>query len=146
MRRATISIPDDLEDKVERFRMTQPARPSLTSVVQAALENYLEAGSVKADTQTVVDHLLRHRAEIRRVVGDHGGSNPRLFGSLARGEGHESSDVDILVDLESGRTLFDLAAMRAELERLLEVPVDVVTTSGLEGEVRDEILSDALAL
>jgi predicted nucleotidyltransferase len=48
--------------------------------------------------------------------------------------------------LAKGRTLFDLAAMRAELEDLLGVPIDVVATSGLEGDVRDEVLAEALAL
>lgn len=146
MRRATITLPDDLEQKVERFRRSQPARPSLTSVVQAALEDYLQSGSDMTGSQTVLHRLLRHRADIRRIVEDHGGSNPRLFGSVARGEANDTSDIDILIDLEPGRTLFDLAMMRAQLEHLLDVAVDLVTASGLEGDVRSEILSEALTL
>jgi len=146
MRRATITLADGLDEKVERFRMTQPAKPSLTSVVTAALENYLETGGAGAAQSTVLNRVLRHRAEIRRVVYNHGGSNPFLFGSVARGEAREDSDIDLLIDLGKGSTLFDLAAMRAELENLLGVPIDVVTSSGLEGEVREEILSEALAL
>lgn len=146
MRRATITLADGLDEKVERFRMTQPARPSLTSVVQAALENYLETGGARAGGSTVLSRILRHRAEIRRIVSDHGGSNPVLFGSVARGEATDGSDIDLLIDLARGRTLFDLAAMRAELEDLLEAPIDVVTTSGLEDEVREEVLAEALVL
>lgn len=146
MRRATITLPDDLEEKLERFRLAQPARPSLTSVVQAALEEYLEAGSSRDDQHTVLGRVLRHRSEIRRIVNAHGGSNPRLFGSVARGEADDTSDADVLIDLEPGRTLFDLAAMRAELERLLDVPVDVVTTTGLDDDVSNEILAEALGL
>ncbi|HZD23118.1 MAG TPA: nucleotidyltransferase family protein [Acidimicrobiia bacterium] len=146
MRRATITLPDDLEEKVERFRLAQPARPSLTAVVQAALEAYLMPGTAASDSQSMLSCLLRHRADIRRIVASHGGANPRLFGSVARGEADERSDLDILVDLEPGHTLFDLAAMRAELEILLGMPVDVVTTSGLEGELEEAIRSDALAL
>ena len=146
MRRATITLADGLDEKVEHFRMTQPARPSLTSVVVAALESYLETGGARAGQSTVLNRVLRHRAEIRRVVSNHGGSNPLLFGSVARGEAREDSDIDLLIDLGHGRTLFDLAAMRAELEDLLGVPIDVVTTSGLEGDIRDEVLAEALAL
>ena len=146
MRRATITLADGLDEKVERFRMTQPARPSLTSVVAAALESYLETGGARTVQSTVLNRVLRHRAEIRRIVSNHGGSNPFLFGSVARGEAREDSDIDLLIDLGQGRTLFDLAAMRAELEDLLGVPIDVVATSGLEGDVRDEVLAEALAL
>ncbi|MGH8923998.1 MAG: nucleotidyltransferase family protein [Acidimicrobiia bacterium] len=146
MRRATVTLPDDLEQKLERFRGTQPARPSLTAIVQAALERYIEAGMPDAGAQTLLNRVLRHRGAIKEVVRSHGGSNPRLFGSAARGEANHLSDADILIDLEPGRTLFDLAAMRAELEDLLDVPIDIVTSSGLEGDTRDEILTDALSL
>jgi predicted nucleotidyltransferase len=146
VRRATITLADGLDEKVERFRMTQPARPSLTSVVAAALESYLETGGARTVQSTVLNRVLRHRAEIRRIVSNHGGSNPFLFGSVARGEARGDSDIDLLIDLGQGRTLFDLAAMRAELEDLLGVRIDVVATSGLEGDVRDEVLAEALAL
>ena len=146
MRRATITFADGLDEKVERFRMNQPARPSLTAVVQAALEMYLGIGEPRPDQSSVLNRILRHRGEVRRIVSHHGGSNPQIFGSVARGEATESSDIDLLVDLAPGRTLFDLAAMRAELEDLLDAPIDVVTTSGLEAEVRDEVLAEALAL
>lgn len=146
MRRATITLADGLDEKVERFRLSQPAKPSLTSVVTAALEHYLETGGARTGRSTALNRVLRHRAAIRRIVSDHGGSNPRLFGSVARGEAREDSDIDLLIDLGQGHTLFDLAAMRAELEDLLEVPIDVVTTSGLEAEVRENVLSEALAL
>ena len=129
MRRATITLADGLDEKVERFRMTQPARPSLTSVVAAALESYLETGGARTVQSTVLNRVLRHRAEIRRISSNHGGSNPFLFGSVARGEARGDSDIDLLIDLGQGRTLFDLAAMRAELEDLLGVPIDVVATS-----------------
>lgn len=145
MRRATISISDQLDEKVERFRMMQPAKPSLTSVVQAALEVYLEDGS-DSGRPPMLTRILRNRSEIRRIVTSHGGAHPRLFGSVARGDESPDSDIDLLIELERGRTLFDLAAMRAELEQLLETPVDVVTTAGLEGDLREELLAEALAL
>ena len=65
---------------------------------------------------------------------------------MARGESGPDSDVDLLVSLEPDRTLFDLARLRAELERILEAPVDLVTDAGLTGEALDEILADAISL
>lgn len=146
MRRATITIPDGLDEEVDQFRENQAARPSLTAIVQAALESYLRGGAPHRRAPSLVERLLRHRGDIRRIASTHGGSNLRLFGSVARGEAGAESDVDLLVDLKPGRSLFDLAAMRAELEDLLGASVDVVTSSGLEGELRDEILAEALTL
>ena len=68
-----------------------------------------------------------HREEILRIVAKHGGRNVRVFGSVARGDADESSDVDFLVDLEPGRSLFDLGGIQFELEELLGCRVDVVT-------------------
>ena len=97
------------------------------------------------DTRSI-EIVLRHRGEIRDVVAAHGASRPRVFGSVARGTAGPGSDVDLLVDLEPGRTLFDLAALRAELERLLGLPVDVVPSAGLADDTRSEIMSESLAL
>ena len=93
------------------------------------------------------DHLLeQHRAEILRVASAHGARNVRIFGSRARGEGDEASDVDILVELERGRTLLDLVRLKRELEEITSCAVDVVTDNGLSPILRDEILSQAVAL
>jgi uncharacterized protein len=90
--------------------------------------------------------LERHRSEILRVALAHGARNVRVFGSRARGEGGEQSDLDILVDLETGRTLLDLVRMKRELEELTHRDVDVVTDKGISPYLRDEILSQAVAL
>jgi len=93
------------------------------------------------------DRLLeRHRSEILRVASSHGARNVRVFGSRARGEGDEQSDVDILVELERGRTLLDLVRLKRELEELTHRDVDVVTDDGLSPILRDTILSQAVAL
>jgi len=70
----------------------------------------------------------------------------RIFGSRARGEGDEASDVDILVELERGRTLLDLVRLKRALEEITSCAVDVVTDNGLSPILRDEILSQAVAL
>jgi predicted nucleotidyltransferase len=93
------------------------------------------------------DRLLeRHRSEILRVASSHGARNVRVFGSRARGEGDEQSDVDILVELERGRTLLDLVRLKRDLEELTHRDVDVVTDDGLSPILRDTILSQAVAL
>ena len=90
--------------------------------------------------------LDEHRAEILRVASAHGASNVRVFGSRARGEGDERSDVDILVQLEGGRSLLDLVRLKRELEELTHCAVDVVTDNGLSPLLRNEILAQAVAL
>jgi predicted nucleotidyltransferase len=86
------------------------------------------------------------REEILRVAAQHGAHNVRVFGSVARGEAGEESDVDLLVDLEPGRSLLDLGGLQAELESLLARRVDVVTEAGLYWLLRRRILKEARAL
>jgi hypothetical protein len=72
--------------------------------------------------------------------------NIRVFGSVARGEATAASDVDLLVDLEPGRSLLDLSALRLDLCDLLGREVDVVTTASLHPTIRDQVLAEAVAL
>jgi predicted nucleotidyltransferase len=69
-----------------------------------------------------------------------------VFGSVARGDASESSDLDLLVDLEEGRTLFDHAALLLELRDLLGLEVDVVTARGLRARIREHIMAEAIPL
>ena len=87
--------------------------------------------------------LERHRDEIRRLAIRHGVENPRVFGSTARGEDTEGSDLDILVDAAAGTTLFDLGALFAALRERLEVGVDLVTPGELPAEIRPQVLAEA---
>ena len=75
--------------------------------------------------------LDRRHVAIRQVVADHHALDPRLFGSVSRGEDTEDSDRDLLVDPAEGMSLFDIAAMRWKLHDLLGVKVDVVSARGL---------------
>ena len=94
-----------------------------------------------------VDELLkRKRAEILRIAAARGARNVRVFGSVARGEADEKSDVDILVDMEPGRSLLDLGGLWRELNELLGVRVDVVTAKGLRDRIRDRVLKEAVPL
>jgi uncharacterized protein len=94
-----------------------------------------------------IEELLRHRKqEILQIAAVHGASNVRVFGSVARGEAGPDSDVDLLVDLEQGRSLLDHAALKVELEQLLKLPVDVATERGLKPRLREHILQEAIPL
>jgi uncharacterized protein len=70
----------------------------------------------------------------------------RVFGSLARGEGREDSDLDLLVTLGEGRSLLDLVGLKQDLEDLVHRPVDVVTERALSPYLRDRVLSEAIPL
>jgi predicted nucleotidyltransferase len=95
----------------------------------------------------VRDPLLRqHRDAILAVARRHGVTRVRVFGSRARGTGDEASDVDLLVDLEPGRSLLDLGAVTVELREVLGRRVDVVTERGLRPRIREEVLRDAVPL
>ena len=91
------------------------------------------------------EKLNAHREAIRAIVAAHRGANPRVFGSMARGEDTEESDIDILVDPQR-MTLFDLGAIINELTDLPGVKVDVVTATGSPGKVASRILAEALPI
>ena len=86
------------------------------------------------------------RESILQLAAKRGARNVRVFGSVARGQSDEMSDIDFLVELEPGRTLFDLSGLLADLEVLLEKHVDVVTDKGLRPRVRERVLSEAIPL
>lgn len=90
------------------------------------------------------DRLRELRGEIQSAAQAHGAHEVRVFGSVARGEDHDASDVDFLVVLDPGRTLLDLARLEIRLERLLGRNVDVMTENALQEPVRAAALREAL--
>lgn len=72
--------------------------------------------------------------------------NVRVFGSVARGEANEKSDLDLLVHFRDGASLFDLIDLKEEAEKLLGLDVDVVSDGGLSPYLKDRILNEARAL
>jgi uncharacterized protein len=93
-----------------------------------------------------IEELRGRRAEILRLAAFHGATNVRIFGSVARGEADERSDVDFLVDMRSGRSLLDLGGFLEDLRELLRHPVDVVTERGLKSRIRERVLREAVPL
>ncbi|MEW6115022.1 MAG: nucleotidyltransferase family protein [Thermodesulfobacteriota bacterium] len=92
------------------------------------------------------DALRERRDDILRMAAKYGAKNVRVFGSVARGKGGPESDIDFLVDMEPGRTLFDLGGLLCELQELLGMPVDVVPEKGLREHVRPNVIKEAVPL
>lgn len=95
---------------------------------------------------TLEELRTRHREVIMTIATKYGASNVRVFGSVARGEADEKSDVDLLVDLEKGRSLFDLGGLWYDLNELLTCGVDVATEGCLKERIRPRVLREAVAL
>ena len=83
---------------------------------------------------------------VKRIAASRGARNLRVFGSVARGESRPDSDLDLLVDMENGRTLLDLVGLWQDLEEALGRRVDVVSEGGLSPHLRDRILREAIPL
>ena len=94
-----------------------------------------------------IDDLLKDKREdILRIAAGHGARNVRIFGSVARGEADEKSDIDVLVDMEPGRSLLDMGGLLMDLQGLLGRKVDVATEKGLRDRIRDRVLNEAIPL
>lgn len=94
-----------------------------------------------------INKLVRERrADILRIAGEHGATRVRLFGSVARGTARPDSDVDFLIDLEPGRHLLHVVAIKQDLEDLLGRDVHVVTEAAVNRRLRDSVLKDAVPL
>ena len=94
----------------------------------------------------VEDLLKLKRDDIVRTAARHGARNVRVFGSVARGEADDTSDIDLLVDMAPGRSLFDMGGLLMDLQVLLQREVDVVSERGLRREIRDRVLREAIPL
>ena len=95
---------------------------------------------------TLQEIRASRRDQILRLAARRGARNVRVFGPVARGDSDEHSDVDFLVEMEPGRTLFDLSGLLADLEALLQSRVDVVTEKGLRPRIRERVLGEAVPL
>ena len=94
-----------------------------------------------------MDKLIEeHREEIKQLAAVRGARRVRVFGSRARGDARPDSDVDILVDLEQGRSALALGGLLMDLQDLLGQRVDVVTAAALHPKIREKILRQAVDL
>jgi len=90
--------------------------------------------------------IFSRRPAILRIARKHGARNIRIFGSVARKEADKDSDIDFLVDMEPGRSLFDIGGLLIDLQELLHCKVDVVTEKGLSERIRNSVLKEAIPL
>jgi len=90
--------------------------------------------------------LQAQRPAILALAAKHGARDIRVFGSVLCGEANSMSDLDLLVDMEPGRSLLNMGGLLMDLRELLSCPVDVVTERGLRPRLRERVLRDALPL
>lgn len=126
-------------DVLERLVAATGARLSLTVTPAPAGPGHPLSGSLGQRIDAV-------RSEIKAIAGRFGASNVRVFGSVARGEEHERSDVDLLVDLAPGSGLLTLISLERELHALLGAKVDVVPADDVRTRIRPDVLADAVPL
>jgi predicted nucleotidyltransferase/DNA-binding XRE family transcriptional regulator len=129
-----------------------PTVPMLERLIRATGHDLIIDLRVNSDSpQSLPDTRLgrlvrRHRDEIVEMLAEHGATNPRIFGSVARGEDGPKSDVDIVVDFEHPIGLISLAALELEISDALGVDVDLGSYTSLKPDVRQNIDRDCVSL
>ena len=94
----------------------------------------------------IQEEISRRRDEIISLAKQYGAHNVRIFGSVARGDAAETSDLDIVVFFEPGRSLFDHGGLLMDLRELLGVKVDVVSEGGMRERFRNHVMKEAIPL
>lgn len=90
--------------------------------------------------------LKEYKNDILKIALLHGAKNIKVFGSVARGEQHQNSDVDFVVEMSKGKTVLNRIALVLDLKKLLGQNVDVVTYKSLKERVRNSLIKDAVEL
>lgn len=119
---------------------TRPAQAALPASWAPPPGTMAPMTPVRAPTMAL---LRERREEILAVAARHGASNVRIYGSVARGETRPTSDIDVIVDMEAGRSLLDLAALHVELEDLLGFPVEIGTD--VRPRLRERVQAEAVS-
>ena len=129
----------------------QPSLPTLARLVAATgsdldLDMRLARPRPPESGAHLRHRVHQHREEVQRIAATHGLTNVRLFGSVARDEDADESDIDLLVDVAPTVSLFTLARCQGELESLLGTRVDLVPARDLKVGVATTVLAEARAL
>lgn len=99
--------------------------------------------TVETSSMGSAEIIQEKKEHILAIAAKYGASNVRVFGPAVKGVADPNCDIDFLIDLERGRTLFDLGGMIVDLQQLLERNVNVVTEDSLHWYIKDRILSEA---
>jgi hypothetical protein len=122
--------------------VTMPALPTLERLLRACGRRL----EIRAEGGLGPRSLRGRRKRLLEAAHAHGIRQVRVFGSFARGEAAEGSDVDLLVDLDADHTLLDLLSFQIEAESILGSSVDVATPDLLKEHVRERALREAVPL
>lgn len=90
--------------------------------------------------------LSKHKLQITEIAKENGIFNVRVFGSVVKNEEHAESDIDLLVSIEDGRTLFDLIRFKQSVEQLLKRKVDVLSDQAVHEVLKERITEEAVQL
>lgn len=90
--------------------------------------------------------LRKHRVDICHLIHDAGGSNVRVFGSVATGEDTDDSDIDLLIDLPSTIGLLKVARLERQVSEIVGMPVDLVPQDDLRPDIKRRVLAEAVPL
>jgi predicted nucleotidyltransferase len=114
---------------------------------KSTLTRYPKVAGKSSDLKMNLSELLSlKKEEIQRIARQHGTRNLRVFGSVAKGEDTEASDLDLLVEMKPERSLLDLVAIKQDLEDLLGCRVHVVTEAGVSPYLRERVLQEAVRI
>jgi predicted nucleotidyltransferase len=122
---------------------TSPFYPELAALAAKSLAPPADRSCKRPRPSTA---LIAGRTTLKKVLARHGLANPRVFGSVARGDDTDASDLDLLVDAPRGTSLLDLVKAKHALEDALRVPVDLVTLEDLPESHRTSALAEAVPL
>jgi len=86
--------------------------------------------------------MAKHRNQIHKILEQSHMANPKVFGSVARGDDNEASDLDLLVEVPPGTTFYDLARVELELEKILGCKVEVLTKDSLAADIAENAEAD----
>jgi uncharacterized protein len=98
------------------------------------------------DTVRKLDVIRAKRDEILRILDRYGATNPRVVGSVARGDDDSESDLDLMLDIPEQLSLLDVIGLERELSNLLHTPVQVCEENGLSPKVARTMLAEAISL
>jgi uncharacterized protein len=129
----------------------QPGLPTLSALIEAAGHELVinvkrQPRRLQRLSGPVGRRVRRKRRALIETAAAHGVTNLRVFGSVARGQDRQDSDLDLLVDLPVGMSLFGLGRLKAELEILIDTSVDLVPESDLKAGVRANVQRELVAL